>query len=75
MGLSWSSLSVGETLATGVMSSFLYLSGHDPVLILVFIMSASGTLKNWENLFMIFAGMSPGIVALLVFIMSMWSLI
>ena len=74
IGLNCSSFSVGVTLAIGVMSSILYLAGQDPVLKLVLIIWASGSQKNTENLFKILAGMSPGSVALLVFIwlMNIW---
>ena len=71
IGLNCSTFSVGITLATGVINSILYLAGQEPVLRLVLIIWASGSQKNKENLLKILAGISPGRVALLVFIWLM----
>ena len=68
IGLSCSNFSVGVVFGTGVMISCLYLLGQVPDLRQLFIISVRGVQKNPENLFSIFAGISPDIVDLLVFI-------
>ena len=70
IGRIWSTFSVGVTFGMGVISSDLYLAGHEPVLMLVLNISARGMQNKLENFLSIFAGMSPQIVDLLVFMLS-----
>ena len=56
----------GYFLGTGVDISNLYNFGYSPLLILVLMMSVSGSARYAANIFVSFAGKSPGTVALFV---------
>ena len=57
----------GYFLGTGVDISFLYNLGYSPLLILVLIISVSGSARYAANILVSFGGKSPWIVALFVF--------